>query len=51
MYEGTSHVSTADEAEVLVDSEDDEPVGNTMTPAEINALIEEHVPLVKHIVF
>ena len=51
MYEGTSHVSTADEAEVLVDSGDDEPVGNTMTPAEINALIEEHVPLVKHIVF
>ncbi|MFB0901674.1 MAG: FliA/WhiG family RNA polymerase sigma factor [Acidimicrobiales bacterium] len=44
-------MSTADEAEVLVDSEDDEPVGNTMTPAEINALIEEHVPLVKHIVF
>ncbi len=28
MYEGTSHVSTADEAEVLVDSEDDEPVGD-----------------------
>ena len=51
MYEGISDVSTANAAATLADIEDDEPVGNTMTPAEINALIEAHVPLVKHIVF
>ena len=58
MYEGISDVSegisdesTANAAATLADIEDNEPVGNTMTPAEINALIEAHVPLVKHIVF
>lgn len=51
MYEGTSDVSTANEAAVEIEDEENESVGNTMTPAEINELIEAHVPLVKHIVF
>lgn len=51
MHEGISDLSTANAAATLADIEDNEPVGNTMTPAEINALIEAHVPLVKHIVF
>lgn len=51
MYEGMSDVRAANEATTRIDIEDDEPVGNTLTPTEINDLIEAHVPLVKHIVF
>lgn len=35
----------------VTEIEDDQPVGNSLTPKEINDLIEAHVPLVKHIVF
>ena len=45
--EGTRSVSDVNELGL----DEDGPIGNTLTPAEINALIEEHVPLVKHIVF
>lgn len=48
MYEGTKHVGTGS---TIIDIEDNEPVGNSMSPTEINDLIEAHVPLVKHIVF
>ena len=45
-------VSTANESNTSEEIEEiEEPVGNSMSPAEINELIEAHVPLVKHIVF
>ena len=46
-----SDVRIANKTATRIDIEDDEPVGNTLTPIEINELIETHIPLVKHIVF
>jgi len=47
-----SSVSAENTAAITeIADEDAELVGNTMSPTEINELIEAHVPLVKHIVF